>query len=114
MRNNHYLCKEFKKFNEMRSYKELSSLSTEQQELIDEVKNNYSDMVSEIGTDFGDIIIMLKSKLINHKMYNRLEPLINKYKLSFGLSYYRDDNRLMLRHFKTGPITFSSRELWGY
>lgn len=35
MKNNHYLCKEFKKFNEMRSYKELSSLSTEQQELID-------------------------------------------------------------------------------
>lgn len=46
-------------------------------------------------------------------MYSRLEPLIDKHKLSFGMSYYRGDNRLMLRHFKTGPVSFSSRELWG-
>lgn len=102
-----------KKFNEVRSYKELSELTTSQRELVDEIESNYMDLVSEIGTDFGDIIVMLKGKLINTDMYNRLHPLINKYKLSFGMSYYKDDNRLMLRHFKTGPVNFSFRELWG-
>jgi hypothetical protein len=113
MNNNQYICREFKRFNEMKSYKDLGDLSDNQQEFIDDVNNNYSDLVSEIGTDFGDIIVMLRGKLINHRMYSRLEPLIDKHKLSFGMSYYRGDNRLMLRHFKTGPVSFSSRELWG-
>jgi hypothetical protein len=97
----------------MRSYKELKSLSDSQQAFIDHVTNNYSDLISEIGTDFGDIIVMLNCKLINHSIYSKLEPLIDKHKLSFGLSYYSGDNRLMLRHFKIGPINFSFSELWG-
>jgi hypothetical protein len=91
----------------------LPNLSDSQKSLIKEIEDNYDDLVSEITTDFGDIIIMLKGKLINVQMYNRLSNVINKYKLSFGMSYYRNDNRLMLRHFKTGPINFSHRELWG-
>lgn len=98
-----------KKFNEIRSYKELSELSESQQEFIDEVQDRYEDLVSEIGTDFGDIIVMLKAKLINHNMYLRLEPLIRRYKLSFGVSYYHGDNRLMLRHFKDGSVNI---KLW--
>ncbi len=84
-----------------------------QKEFVEEVKSDYMDLVSEITTDFGDVLVMLKSKLINTDMYNRLHPLINKYKLSFGMSYYQGDNRLMLRHFKGGPVHFSNRELWG-
>lgn len=82
----------------------LPNLSDSQKSLIKEIENDYDDLVSEITTDFGDIIIMLKGKLINVKMYNRLYDIINKYKLSFGMSYYRDDNRLMLRHFNTEPM----------
>lgn len=52
MNNNHYICREFKRFNEMKSYKELGDLSDNQQEFINDVNNNYSDLVSEIGTDF--------------------------------------------------------------
>ena len=84
-----------------------------QKAFVKEVESDYMYLVSEITSDFGDVLVMLKGRLINTDMYNRLHPLINKYKLSFGMSYYRGDNRLMLRHFKTGPINFSSRELWG-
>ena len=96
----------------MRPYKDIV-LTPLQKEFVDEVKSNYSDLISEIGTDFGDIIVMLPSKLIDHKTYCRLLPLIDKYKLSFGISYYANDDRLMIRHFKTGPVKFSHKELWG-
>ena len=57
-----------------------------QKAFVKEVESNYMYLVSEITSDFGDVLVMLKGSLINTDMYNRLHPLINKYKLSFGMS----------------------------